>query len=129
MGSGAVSRGGPATEWRLGCAHLTLAGFLQVTWKQMLKSMRLCQLPSFEEPEPNLGVCGLVTSRPGEVALCLSAVQDKVKDAHLAYHFQKQSLISEIGLETEVGMSWLSAHPFQTTLRFVRPLLGPLTKN
>lgn len=90
----------------------------------MLKSAQLCQLPGSEESGPNLGVCGLVTSRPGEVALWQSVVEGDVRDGHLPYHFWKQGLISEIGLEAAIRMSWLMAHPLQTTLRFVRPLLG-----
>ena len=90
----------------------------------MLKSAQLCQLPGSEESGPNLGVCGLVTSGPGEVALRQSVVEGEVRDGHLPYHVWKQGLVSETGLEADTGMSWLMAHPLQTTLRSVRPLLG-----
>lgn len=82
---------------------------------------QLCQVPRSEDSKPNLGVGGLVTSRPGEVVLWQSVVEGEVRDGHLPYHFWKQGLVSEIGLEMDTGMSWLLVHPLQTTLRFLSP--------
>ena len=46
-----------------------------------------------------------MTSRPGEVVLWQSVVEGEVRDGHLPYHFWKQGLVSEIGLEMDSGMS------------------------
>lgn len=46
----------------------------------------LCQIPGSEESGPNLGVvCGLGTSRCGEVVHWWSVVEGNVKDVPLSY--------------------------------------------
>ena len=59
----------------------------------MSNGTQSCQIPGSEESGPNLGVvCGLMSSRPGEVVHWQSVVEGEARDGHLSYLVRKQKV-------------------------------------